>query len=65
MGTFTNSEDPNAACSISSGSTLFVRVKKVFRQKIQSFFDNYNHTPIEMYNGLYFIKPERRIHWYT
>ena len=34
------------------GSTLFVKAKKIFRQKIQYFFENYNLTPLDMYNGL-------------
>ena len=40
MGTFTNSEDPDEMlhkCNISSGSALFVKVKKSFRQKIQYY----------------------------
>ena len=39
-------------CCISSGSTLFVKVKKSFRQKNTIFFGNYNLTPLDMYNGL-------------
>ena len=37
MSTFTNSEDPDEMriCGISSGSTLFTKVKKFFRQTIQ------------------------------
>ena len=56
--TFTNSE-----CCISSGSTQFVKVKKIFRQKTTIFFENYNQTPLDMYNGLsqvYCIKLEER-----
>ena len=55
MGTFANSED--------SGSTLFVKVKKILRQK-NTFFLNYNPTPLDMCDGLpqvYCIKPEGRI----
>ena len=39
--------------------------KKTFRQKNIIFFENYNLTPLDMYNGLsqvYCIKPEGRIH---
>ena len=32
MSNFANSEDPDERC-ISSGSTLYVKVKQVFRQK--------------------------------
>ena len=45
-------EDPDMKCSImlSSGSTLFLRVKKIFRQKkIQYCLKNYNMTPLGMY----------------
>ena len=55
MSTFTNSEDPV--------STLFVKVKMIFRQKNRIFFENYNLTHLDMYNGLskvYCIKPEGR-----
>ena len=44
-----------------SGSTLFVKVKKIFRQKNTIFLENYNWTPLDIYNGLsqvYCIKPE-------
>ena len=73
MSTFANSEDPDemqhnaALCCISSGSTLFVRVKMIFRQK-KTFFLNYNLTPLDMYNGLsqvYCIKQEGRAHQCT
>ena len=49
----------------SSGSTLFVMVKKIFRQKNTIFFGIFNLTPLDMYNGLsqvYCIKPEGGIH---
>ena len=52
-------------CGISSGSTLFVKVKKIFRPKNTIFFENYNLTPLDMYNGLsqvYCIKPKGKIH---
>ena len=51
-----------ACCCISSGSTLFVNVKKIFRQKHLKL---YYLTPLDMYNWLsqiYCIKPEGRIH---
>ena len=41
-----------------------VKVKKIFRQKKTIFFENYNQTHLDMYNGLskvYCIKPEGRI----
>ena len=50
MSTFANSEDP---CSI---MLHFIRVytvckgKKIFRQKNTIFFENYNLTPLDMYN---------------
>ena len=31
---------------------MFVKVKKMFRQKNTVVFENYNLTPIDMYNGL-------------
>ena len=34
-------------------STLFFKVKKICRQKVQFFFQNYNLTPLDMYNGLF------------
>ena len=54
MGTFANSEDPdemqhNAAFH---QSTLFVKVKQIFRQKNTIFFKNYNPAHLDMYNGL-------------
>ena len=51
MGTFTNSEDPDEMlqCSISSGSTLFVKVKSSSVRKIQYFFENSNLTPLDNY----------------
>ena len=52
MGTFANSEDPRSA--------LFVKVKKIFRQKNTIFF-----LIIVMYNGLsqvYSTTPEGRTH---
>ena len=45
-------------------STLFVKVKKIFRLK-NTFFFKFNTTPLDMYDGLfqvYYIKPEGRIH---
>ena len=54
MGTLANSVDPdeiphNAAFH---QSTLFVKVKKIFRHKNTIFLENYNPTPLDMYNGL-------------
>ena len=54
-----------ALCCISSGSKLFVKVKKIFRKKNTIMFENYSLTPLGMYNGLsqvYCIKSEGRIH---
>ena len=68
MSTFANREDPDEMqhnCCISSGSTLFVKVKKDFQTKNTIFFENYYLTPLDIYNGLsqvYSIKPEGRIH---
>ena len=36
--------------------TVCIDKKKIFRQKISIFFENYNLTPLDMYNGLYQIK---------
>ena len=50
MGTFINSEDsdemPLNAAFHQGLSTLFVNVKKIFRQKYNIFFLNYNLTPL-------------------
>ena len=38
---------------------MFVKVKQIFSQKITIFFENYNLTPLDMYNRLskvYYIK---------
>ena len=46
---------------ILSGSSLFVKTKKIFRQNNTIFFENYNLSPLDMYNGLsqvYCIKPD-------
>ena len=45
MNSFSNSEDPDEMQH--NGYTLFVKVKKIFRQKNQ-FFENYNPTPLDM-----------------
>ena len=37
-------------CCIASVFTLFVRVKIVFRLKKTILFENYNLTPLDMYN---------------
>ena len=57
MSTFANSEDPDCCISL-TGSTLFVKVKKIIVKIIK-------RTPLDMCNGLslvYCIKPEGRIH---
>ena len=49
-----------------SGVTLFVQVKKIFRQN-NYIFERYNLTSLDMYNGLskvYCIKPQGRISKY-
>ena len=48
MISFANNEDPDALCCISSESTLFVKVKNIFRQKNTIFFVNYTLTPLGM-----------------
>ena len=51
MGTFTNSEDsdemPHTNSEYPSGSTLFVKVKKIFRQKKQYYLKKYTLTPLD------------------
>ena len=50
---------------ISPESTLFVKVKKNLRTKMQYYFETYNKAPLDMYNGLSqveCIKLEGRIH---
>ena len=54
MGTFSNSKDPdemqhNAAFH----QGLHCKGKKIFRQKNTIFFENYNLTSLDMYNGLF------------
>ena len=67
MSIFANSEDPDEM----QHNAAFIRVytackdKLIFRQKDSIFFENYNLTPLDMYNGLsksYCIEPEGRIH---
>ena len=66
-GNLTNREDQNEMphyAAFHQGSTVFVKVKKTFRQNNTIFFFNYNLTLLEMYNVLsqdYCIKPEGRI----
>ena len=46
------------------GYTVTVKIKKDLQTKNSLFFENYNLTPLDMYNGLsqvYFIKPEGRM----
>ena len=43
MSTFTNSEDPDEM----PGTSLFAKVKKIFRQKCKFFLKNYNLAPID------------------
>ena len=52
-----------AKCAISSGSALFVMVKKALHTKKYNFFQNYNLTPLDMYNELsqvYLIKQKKK-----
>ena len=64
MHTFAKSEDldemqHNAACHL--GQLCLWKVKMIFRQKNKMSFENYNLTPLDMYNGLsqvYYIKSE-------
>ena len=51
-------------CCISSGSTLLVKLKKIFR-KNNTIFENYNLTPLDKYNNpsqVYCIRPEGLLH---
>ena len=55
MRIFANSEDPDEMqhnAAFHRGSALFVKVKKIFRQKNTIFLENDNLTPLDMYNGL-------------
>ena len=67
MGPFTNSEDQDEMqlnAAFHQGRTV-CKGKKIFRQYNTIIFENYNLTPLDMYNGLsqvFFIKPEGRIH---
>ena len=52
----------------SSRSALFVKVKKIARQRNTIFFENLNQTPLDMCNGLsqvYCIISGERIHQNT
>ena len=65
MGTLTNSEDSDEMPHQHKAAFHQGIEKKIFRQKITIFFENYKLTPLDMYNGLwqvYCIKLERRIH---
>ena len=67
MNNFAISEEPDEM-QHSSGSTLFEKIKKSFRQNNIILLKNQNLAPLDMYNGLsqvYCIKPEGRIHLYT
>ena len=64
MGTFTNSEDPD---EMPHDAAFHIRVYTVcygkmdLQTKKTIFFENYNLTSLDMYNGLsqvYCIKPE-------
>ena len=62
MSILANSEDTDEMqhnAAFHHGSTLFVKVKKMLRQKHTIFFENYNMIPLDMYNGqVNCIKPE-------
>ena len=66
MSTFANSEDPDEVQhNLHFIRVYTVEVKNTFRQKNTIFFENYNLTPLDMYNGLakvYWFEPEGRIH---
>ena len=70
MGTFTNSEDLDEMPHIVAfhqglHSSVFVKVKKIFRQNNTIFYENYNLTPLDMYNRLskvYGIIQEGKMH---
>ena len=54
MSTFANSEDQDEMqhnAAFHQGLHC-LKVKKIFRQRIQYFFKNYNLTPLDRYNGL-------------
>ena len=60
MGTSTNSEDPDEI-----PHNVAFHQGLHFRQKITIFFESYNLTPLDVYNGLtqvYRIRLEGRIH---
>ena len=60
--TFTNRIDPDEMLHFIR--VYIVKVEKIFRQNI-IFFEIYDLTPLDMYNGLsqaYCIKPKGRIH---
>ena len=70
MSTFANSEDPDEMQhnAFDQGLHCLQRKKRSSDKIIEYFFQKYNLTPLDMYNGLshvYWIKPEGRIHWYT
>ena len=66
MGTFTNGEDTDemphniAQYGISSGSTLFVKVKRHSDQKYSILFETYNLTRLDFHNGLSQVYQTRR-----
>ena len=65
--TFANSEDPDEMPHNMAfhRSPPFVKVKKILDKKYILFFENYNTTPQDMYNGLsqaHCINSEGKIH---
>ena len=72
MSTFANSEDPDEM----QHNTAFIMLHSIWiytickgKKDLQTnefnIFENYNLTPLDMYNGLsqvYCIKPEGRMH---
>ena len=68
MSTFSNSEDPDEMqhyAAFHQGLHCFCEGEKDFQTKEYNIFENYNVTPLNMYNGLsqvYCIKAEAIIH---
>ena len=55
MSTFANSEDPDEMqhdAAFHQGLHCLLTEKRSSDKRIQYFFENYNLTPLDMYNGL-------------
>ena len=68
MNTFANNEDPDEMqhnAAFHQGLHCLKNIKKGLQTKEYNIFENFNLTPLDLYNGLsqvYCIKAEGKIH---